>query len=318
MKKSSLAKFHYALRPAKNMERKMLCETFARLSRIARPTSYRYIGFGSIDFCDFALFHERLGIRDMVSIEGLEDAQERVEFNRPYRCIKMEWGDSHKVLPTLQWDKRTIIWLDYDGYLDTDKLADIALVAGGVKSGSVLLVTVPADPGDSADIDLNKRLDHLKKRVGKKKVPASIEAKSLSKWGMAHACREIVHNEILESLRDRNAPEQSNHRLSYEQLFNFHYSDSTKMLSVGGIFLNKSDQAKLSAEHFKDLDFIQPGGDAYLIEAPILTWREMRRLDKELPGSASRVGGPEWLPQGDRDKYGRVYRYYPNFSEVEA
>ncbi|MFH1744434.1 MAG: O-methyltransferase, partial [bacterium] len=64
MNESSLGKFHYALRPAKNIERKMFCEAFARLSRIAPLPTYRYIGFGSNEFCDFRLFHERLGIKD--------------------------------------------------------------------------------------------------------------------------------------------------------------------------------------------------------------------------------------------------------------
>lgn len=318
MKKSSLGKFHYALRPAKNMERKMLCEAFARLSRIASPTSYRYIGFGSIDFCDFTLFHERLGIKHMVSIERLADSQERVEFNLPYSCIKMEWGESHEVLPTLEWGKRTIIWLDYDGNLDTNKLGDIALVAGEVKSGSVLLVTVPVNPGDTDDINLDKRLDGLRKRVGTEKVPPSVEAKCLSKWGMAEACREIVHNEILQTLSNRNAPVRTDFRISYYQLFNFHYADGIRMLTVGGIFLNEKDKAKLSVENFKDLDFIKRGKESHLIEVPILTWREMRYLDKGLPGSAPKVPEPKWLPAEDRKKYGKVYRYFPNFSEVEA
>ena len=52
---SSFEKFNYALRPAKNMQRKMLCEALARLSRIAGLVSYRYIGFGAIGFHDFCL-----------------------------------------------------------------------------------------------------------------------------------------------------------------------------------------------------------------------------------------------------------------------
>ena len=68
MKKPSFEKFNYSLRPAKNIERKMFCEVFARLSRISPLRSYRYIGFGANTFVDFTLFHQRLGITDMVTL----------------------------------------------------------------------------------------------------------------------------------------------------------------------------------------------------------------------------------------------------------
>ncbi len=313
MKKSSLGKFNYSLRPAKNMERKMFCEAFARLSRLSPLPNFRYIGFGSNDFCDFRLFHERLGIKDMVSIEGRVDQRKRVEFNRPHSCIKMEWGMSHEILPSLDWPRRAIVWLDYDSELNAEKLQDIALVTGFAPSGSVLLVTIPVNPGDSSETDVvSKRLSDLKKCVGEDKVPSSVQAQHLSKWGMANACREIVHNEILETLSARGAPQPSSSRIGYDQLFNFHYADSTQMLTVGGIFLDGKDREKLSVEdHFKDLEFICSDNTAYLIESPVLTWLEMRLLDKELVS-------PDWLPEEEREKYRRVYRYFPNFTEVEA
>ena len=84
------------------------------------------------------------------------------------------------------------------------------------------------------------------------------------------------------------------------------------MLTVGGIFLDGKDREKLSVEdHFKDLEFICSDNTAYLIESPVLTWLEMRLLDKELVS-------PDWLPEEEREKYRRVYRYFPNFTEVEA
>lgn len=317
MIKSSLGKFHYALRPAKNIERKMFCEAFARLSRIAPLPTYRYIGFGSTEFCDFRLFHERLGIREMLSIEGRTDANIRVKFNRPYSCIKVKWGISHEILPTLDWPRRVIVWLDYDTKLDDKKLADIALVTGVVKSGSVLLVTVPVDPGESTGPDaVNKRLIDLKRRVGGNKVPSSIEAMHLSKWGMAKACREIVTNEILQTIDSRCTALSRTARLRYDQLFNFHYSDGTKMLTVGGIFLDAKDQKRLSVkQNFKDLEFFRFDDQVYTIASPILTLREMHYLDERLPRCAT---FPKWLPKEEREKYSKVYRYYPNYTEVEA
>ncbi len=60
--KPSYEKIHYGLRPAKNIERKMMCECFWRLSAFHPVHNYRYIGFGSVYFSDFLLFHKVLGI----------------------------------------------------------------------------------------------------------------------------------------------------------------------------------------------------------------------------------------------------------------
>lgn len=320
MKESSFEKFSYALRPAKNIERKMLCEAFGRLPRIAALSSYRYVGFGAIGFHDFSLFHQRLGISDMVSIEGNVVAQERITHNIPYSCIQMKWGMSHDVLPQLEWSKRTILWLDYERPLDTMKLEDVAFVAANVPSGSMVIITVPADPGEvAANDDMSeKRLSDLRSRVGKAHIPPNLAGKRLAKWGMAEASQQIIVNQLRKTLCDRNAPLEGDERLKYLQLFNFHYADGVKMLSVGGLILNATDESKLSVPHFQDLEFYRPGEDAYLIESPLLTSREIKALDKMLPHSAPDVPEPVWIPEAERKKYSRVYRYFPAFSEVET
>jgi hypothetical protein len=54
----SFEKFNYALRTAKNIERKMLCETFARLPE---PTAF------GLAVVPFALYLRRPARREMVS-----------------------------------------------------------------------------------------------------------------------------------------------------------------------------------------------------------------------------------------------------------
>src|SRR5687768_13986003 len=95
----SYQKFNYRLRPAKNIERKMMSELFERLQHFAPLREYQYVGFGSIYFADYALFHKRLGIGRMISIEGNVKDEERVRFNSPYRFIDIRMGLSFEVLP---------------------------------------------------------------------------------------------------------------------------------------------------------------------------------------------------------------------------
>lgn len=305
MSESSLGKFRYSLRPAKNMERKMFCQTFGALACIAPLPTYRYIGFGSVEFVDFKLFHQRLGISDMISIEGVKDPQKRarVKFNLPYSCINMEWDVSHIILPTLTWKKRTIIWLDYDKPLNELQLDDIHLVTSQVKSGSILIVTVDVEPEDVADESKihKKRLNDLKSNVGSDKVPLDVRGVDLAKWGLAKVCRRIVDNEIKNALMDRNAPIPQVSRMKYKQLFNIHYADSTKMLTVGGVFLGPEDQERFSNIQLESMDFISYGENEYLIETPILTLRELYCIDNLLP--ATKIKAPKGIPQENCEKY---------------
>lgn len=301
------------------MQRKMLCEALARLSRIAGLATYRYIGFGAVGFHDFCLFHQRLGINDMVSIEGNLTAQTRVEKNKPYSCITMQWGMSHKVLPILQWTKRTILWLDYEHPIDQNKLADLASASTSLLSGSALIVTLPADPGPvKAKTNMGKkRLADLRSAVGNKRIPSDVKGADLAKWGLASVLRRIVVNQIESTLANRSAALDPSRKVRFEQLFHFHYADNKPMMSVGGLILDAKDRSKLGPRHFNDLSFYRPGSEPYLIENPILTWREIKLLDEKLPRSAPNVRSPNWIPEKERRRYGKVYRYFPTFSEVE-
>ncbi|MBD2016621.1 hypothetical protein H6F96_21960 [Microcoleus sp. FACHB-53] len=64
----------------------------------------------------------------MISIEKDKDAKERFEYNKPFGCIKIEYGDSYDVLPKLPWSKKSIVWLDYDSPLEKTILDDIDIV----------------------------------------------------------------------------------------------------------------------------------------------------------------------------------------------
>ena len=77
----SYEQVNYTIRPAKCVERKMMCEAFSRLSVFGSLKTYRYIGFGSTYFTDFTLFHRALDMNNMVSIEKDEEKAARFDFN---------------------------------------------------------------------------------------------------------------------------------------------------------------------------------------------------------------------------------------------
>jgi len=106
----------------------LLCAAFERLHPFQRVQDYRYVGFGSIYFSDFQLIHRELGITNMLSIRKGYFGKGLLSLHRPYRCIRLKFATSAEVLPTINWRRRSIVWLDYDDRLNTEILGDIATV----------------------------------------------------------------------------------------------------------------------------------------------------------------------------------------------
>jgi hypothetical protein len=319
-RKSASRPLNYSLRPAKNIERKMMGEAMARLSVLAPLSRYRYIGLGSEFFNDFALYHQSLGIHDMVSIEWDAAKVDRCNFNRPYKCIEVVSGSVHSVLPQLEWKKRTIAWLDYTDGLDTSILEDIAHVLAEAPSGSALIVSVNAhsvEEGVSASAITKKRMDQLEARVGKSRVPSGVTGVKLANWGLAEASYTIISDHVQVTLNNFNAPQKQEQKRRFQQCFHFRYKDGQRMLTVGGIILDKKDDARLGSEAFDGLSFVRTGADAFLIEPPMLTGREVRHLNQLLPYAASNPTQPSWLTVEERNAYRDVYRYFPVFAESE-
>lgn len=307
----SYERINYAVRPAKNIERKMLAEAFRRLSEFGNLSQYRYAGFGSTFFSDFSLFHRALGIRRMVSIEKDLQNRGRFRFNRPFVCIKLAFGHSNEVLPTIGWASKTILWLDYDSRLAASVPTDINHFCTHANSGSVILLTVNAQP-DGADQD---RVALLRQRLGDLKVPADVTTPGLAQWGTASAYQRIINNEILERINARNGGLPDDRKFVYRQLFHFNYADGAKMLTVGGIVYEVRQQQTFEKCAFaKHVPYVRTGAQPYLIEVPNLTLRELHYLDSRLPAGLP-MGN--FIPAEDRTKYSRIYRYFPRFAETE-
>jgi hypothetical protein len=321
-------RINYNLRPAKHVERKMLVESFRRLNEFGSIESYRYIGFGSFYFRDFQLLHKNLGIENMISIEREVGNRPRFEFNKPFNCISMQYNESNAVLPTLDWDIRTILWLDYDGKLTTNVLTDIQFFCSNAFPGSVIIVTVnvAADPYDeNAE---NSALERFQSAVGIDNVPLDIKDKDLKKDSLAIVCRRIVNNQILDTLHKRNGARAANNRFEYKQLFNFHYSDSADMLTVGGLVYDAGQSHNVAKCGFESLHFIRTSleysrsdnlgqlqDDAYQIEIPNLTYKELRYLDSQLPQGIKLLRSV--IPETEVRQYAKIYRYFPTFTEAE-
>lgn len=322
------SKINYNLRIAKSVERKMFIEVIKRLSIFHNLQQYQYIGFGSAYFNDFILYHKNFGIHDMISIEKEVDDINRFKFNKPYSCIKMKFGDSNTILPTLKWNKRAIVWLDYDYHLNQSVLDDINTVISKSLSGSLLIITVNAN-ADKVETKnekerIEKRIQLLNSRINKDKIPYDVSGKQLSQDGLHKVYRDIIVNEINSCLTQRNGILSGPDKIEFNQIFNITYKDGAKMLTVGGIINTKKDHKNFDLASFNNLAFYSNNSDSFSIDPPNLTFKELKFLDGNLPSNIDLKNGafknrrknlPN-LTNEDIINYSKIYRYFPTFTEA--
>lgn len=321
---------NYSLRPAKAVERKMLCDTIRRLHPFGKIESYRYVGFGSLYFSDFHLFHRALGLHNMLSIEKDAYAKETFEFNKPYRCVDLDFRPSSQVLPQLNWDSKAIVWLDYDGKLDEAALSDVHTVCAKACSGTLFLISVNVKPEPDPDEPTRLayaaetglaysldtyRLREFSKAVGSK-LPPEIQGKDLRGKGLASMSKRIIGNAIQDALSARNATVSAERKIQYRQILHFLYSDGAQMMTVGGILFEARDQPTFNACSFSELAFAREADEPYTIKVPCLTLKEINYLNVQLPKTPLADLTLPGVRPSDISQYAEIYRYFPTFTEA--
>jgi hypothetical protein len=297
----------YLARPAKAIQRRMLIDALGRLGPFGSPTDYEYVGFGALEYVDFHLMRRSVGVVRMTSIEHDTIREDRYDFNRPYGEVTVLMGSASARLKNVDWSGLRIVWLDYERALDDVVLGDVAQLAQLLQPGSVLIVTVNAEPARP----LKCRLTTLAERVGEWRVPVGTTDESLAQWGWADAQLRVLADALAENFDSRTD------RASLHQLFDMRYADGARMQTYGGIVLIPSLERTLPLCRFEDLDFVRGAGEApVVIEVPDLTSKERDHLDRQLPAAAGVTPRLPGLSSVDAERYARYYRWYP--SPVES
>ena len=318
MSKSYLS-VHYGLRPAKQVERRMLIDSLQLLSEVSFDVrSYSYLGMGSIHFIDFALFHKWLGIRDMLSVELSTDIIKRVKFNAPYQgLIKTKVGISiGDALNDIDRERQHLVWLDYDSVLSAEMLQDVALAVSVLCPGSILLITVDTEPPVKTANRRESTPDNLKLSADYFLGVASELLHPFPALGdfeyekLPSINARIVASQIGTTVRNRSEV--------FQPLYSFLYADGHRMLTVGGIIVTKKQLSRLKKSRLFQEDYMRTKrlDDPYRIEFPILTRREQLHLDANMPSDDGWTPAEFELSPEEVQKYRSIYRFYPAYAEL--
>jgi hypothetical protein len=302
-----MADVRYLARPAKAIQRRMLIDACRRLGPFGPPNGYEYVGFGALEFVDFHLMRRAVGIVGMTSIEHDFQRRERYKFNCPYGEVSVLIGSASDRLRDVDWNGLRIVWLDYESQLDETVLGDVAQLAQRLHPGSVLIVSLNAEPARPA----NARRAVLANTIGEARVPVGTTDASLARWGWANTQRQVLADAITEDFGNR--PDGAH----LHQLFDFRYADGARMQTFGGVVVIPALLRTLETCRFADLDFIrEQGSDPVIIEVPDLTAKERHHLEQQLPANAGRPPALPGLSGVDARQFAQFYRWYP--SPVEA
>ncbi|EOW9140100.1 hypothetical protein JG635_04715 [Vibrio cholerae] len=315
-------KINYSLRPSKNIERKMMRDMFLRVGHIYNLNDYTYLGFGSKYFEDFSLFHKSLHINKMISIEGDTNNRKRYEFNKPFDCIEIHFGMSNEVLPKLEYNNPIIAWLDYDSRFNQTMLFDLSLLAQRVKKGSVIALSYNSETYSSNDLvdESNRTISYRDKfveLVGEENVPTSLDERGWSKHSnFCNFIQNAVKSTLEVALKERNDAALVNNKLKALQLMYFRYADGQKMTTL--VYFLYEDGDDISRCRFDDLYFYRSNSEAYNIETPNLTLKEIRHLNELMPLEDERKVCLKVFNSKDVKLFKANYRYFPSFTEVES
>lgn len=309
-------KINYQVRPAKAIERRMLCDLIREIQLVRADNEMRYIGLGAKYFSDFVLFHNEFGITDMISIEAEVDRQIRYNFNKPLKCIQMRYGTTNEILPQLDnfQEKMNLVWLDYDDSFDQTMLLDVETICRNLEIGSMFFL--------SCNYSFRGATVSEKKAAFESSVgdffDETIEHKNYTAKKLPIVIRTMINTQVEKTIAKRNRLNQTD--IMYKQLLFLTYKDGAPMMTIGGIFVNKKLQDEIEKRNIKSrYKFISDDDTIFNIDIPRLTNAEIQLILKNLPISEQEY-------QENKEKfYGiqydeicsfeKIYRYYPYYSE---
>lgn len=304
----SFHKVSYDLRPAKQIERRMLIDACQKLSLAGFPISdYQYTGMGSIYFVDFILFHKLLGIDKLVSVEISTSITKRLKFNKPFQQVEIQVCPIGDVIPQLSRDRRHILWLDYDGVICSEYLTDVVLAGTYLTTGSILLITVDVEPpggespADWRDYFITEAGDYLGTGKG---------AKDFTRTNLTEKNISILNRAIMRGLVGREA--------EFIPLFNFAYADGHRMLTLGGMIGTEQERRQVHSSSLVKTPFYRPsfGTAPYEIHVPRLTRKERLYLDGYMPCNEKWKPKDFELPPDAVLAYREIYRFFPAYAEL--
>ncbi len=275
--------------------------------------SYTYIGMGGIRFFDFVLVHRFLGISRMISLEQDGNTFRRSQFNSPYTFIRVVPGNFSDFIVTHGSSGEEVFWLDYDWGLSQEVVSDIADVGARVQPGTFLFITVSGElPARWRRLGLSERLGSLSEDFGY--LVSGFTEKDVAEESYPSTAFTVLMRSLTSSFLARAEGK-------FFPFFRVAYRDTTRMITVGGIFASAPVGGEIGRLAARALPFLKVhGSQPYQIRNYNLTERERRLFDRATTGQRRNSRDANTLrslgfKSADFREYGNLLRFIPRYFE---
>ena len=324
----------YHLRPNKFIDRHLFIQVLSGLKKILKIENYQYIGFGSFMFDDFKIIHNQLGISKMISLESNKTVHQRAEFNKPYKCIKVQNTKSSIFIDDFSPEKNFIFWLDYTApsELGSQFSEFCTLVGTKMNAHDIVRITLNANP---ATLDSNNNAEEVKEQIYKKRIeklneriqdymPTDTNEENMSAIKYPFFLLSCLKRAAIQALTP------SEYQKKYlSPLFSSVYADGPhQMVTLTAIVLDCEDEGKKIKECLDQYhDYVKfEWNEPCHIGIPSLTTKELIHINNLLPANGGSINkikekfhfafmGNQTLDDAIKN-YVDYYKYYTNFHHV--
>lgn len=315
MTRSSARFLAYDLRPAKQAERLMLVEYLRCAAECGlKLGDYRYVGMGGNRFYDFLLLHRFAGVRSMISLEHDDEMFLRARFNKPFEFIEVKQETVADFLASDNYEEPSIVWLDYDGGLSRDMLTDVETLGVVAQPGSFFFVTALAEyPRFLQKINDEQRLNWFREELGD--VAQGLAQDDMQISRSALAIQKCIRTALESAFAFRGDGKLSLH-------FAVEYSDSTRMVTIGGFFGSEEMGDEVSRRVRTNIPALADLGDVcFRLKSLNITDRERQLFDIAVTANDKRKREYRKLielgfTERDLQNYASIFRFTPRYVEA--
>ena len=206
----------YNLRPNKFVERQLFVELLTKVC-MEGPEKYVYVSLGGPQLEDQRLVHQRLGLKNLVSLEADPVIYERQLFNRRPSFIKCCNNSTADFVTDFDAftnvynnGEEFIIWLDYaEANARHQQVNEYETLLSQLKDGDLIKITMNANPktldkegsGEDQEDGQKRRVEILRKQLADY-LPDTIEHTAMTKRGFVPILCNVIKNASLRAVRD--------------------------------------------------------------------------------------------------------------------
>jgi len=173
-------------------------------------------------------------------------------------------------------------------------------------------------PEDEQDDWPKTQIRRLQRLVGKERVSPELKVQQLQGKRLMETYRQLLTDEIEETLRIKNLGASEEEAWRFRQVFNFRYADGAQMMTVGWIIYQAKHAGLIDNCRFDANPYCRDGNEPLEIKVPNLTFPEMRSLDQHFPNvTDTETFDAIPVPHEDKVRYRELYRFFPTFTEAD-